>query len=69
MYKGGTNMKTNDCDNESTSFVQNVMKKIQPISEYTKNGNTELIELYYQEHGTYDGVEEWLKSLKNYDSD
>lgn len=62
-------MKTNDCDNESASFVQSVMKKIQLISKYMKNDNAELIELYYREHGTYDGVEEWLKSLKNYDSD
>lgn len=51
--------------NKDIPFVQHVMEKIHVIDEYIKIYGADIIEKYYQEHGTYNGIEDWINSIKN----
>lgn len=51
--------------NEDIPLVQHVMGRIRVIKEYIKTNGVGMIEKYYQEHGTYNGIEEWINSIEN----
>ncbi len=51
--------------NKDIPLVQHVMERIQVVSEYIKTNGVDMIEKYYQEHGTYNGIEEWINSIEN----
>lgn len=58
-------MKEDIQRHEGSLFAQEVMGKIKAVSEYLKVGSKEVIEEYYKEHGTYNGIEEWINSIEN----
>lgn len=35
------------------------------IDEHIKTNGADMIEKYFQEHGTYNGIEEYIKSIEN----
>ena len=46
-------------------FVKDTMQIIEAIKKYKdKYGNTQIIDEYYQLHGTYDGIIEKLKRVQ-----
>lgn len=48
------------------NFSRQVMEIITAIQRYIdKNGNAEAIDKYYQTHGTYKGIIEYLNGLEN----
>ena len=48
------------------SFSNEVMEIITTIQHYIdKTGNTEIIDKYYQTHGTYSGIVEYLNCLED----
>ena len=48
------------------NFFNEVMQIIATIQHYIdKTGNTEIIDKYYQTHGTYSGIVEYLNCLDN----
>lgn len=48
-----------------SDFVNKTMKIIVAIQHYIdKNGNAEAIDKYYQTHGTYKGIIEYLNNLE-----
>lgn len=62
----GTNYMKDDIQRHEVSlFSQEVMGKIKAVSEYLKVVSKKDIEEYYKEHGTYNGIEEWINSIKN----
>ena len=48
------------------NFFNEVMQIIATIQHYIdKTGNTEIIDKYYQTHGTYSGIVEYLNGIDN----
>lgn len=58
-------MKDDIQRHEGSLFLQEVKGKITAVSEYLKVGSKKDIEKYYKEHGTYNGIEEWINSIEN----
>lgn len=47
------------------SFANETMKIISAIQGYIdKHGNADIIEKYYQEHGSYKGIVEYLEEVE-----
>ncbi len=44
--------------NESSHLARHVMERIRVVSECIKTNDVGMIEKYYQEHGTYNGIED-----------
>lgn len=48
------------------SFSENTMEIINAIKEYRdKHGDDGIVEKYYEEHGTYTGIDVYLKRLES----
>lgn len=41
------------------------MERIRVIGECIKTNGVGMIEKYYQENGTYNGIEDWINSIEN----
>lgn len=49
---------------KNNSFSENTMEIINAIKEYRdKHGDDGVVEKYYQTHGTYTGIDVYLKQL------
>lgn len=48
-----------------SNFANETMKIISAIQSYIdKHGNKEVIDVYYQKHGTYNGIVEYLNDIE-----
>lgn len=58
------NEASNDCNlnqpEASSPFSQSVMKKLYAIKRQIDNNRADIVEQYYQEHGTFKGIDDWL---------
>jgi len=50
----------------SNAFSKSVMKKIRAIQELQGPNRDILVEQYYQEHGSYEGLETWLSKINQF---
>lgn len=51
--------------NSNEGFINDTMKIIYTIEKYKKqHGNIDIIQQYYQGHGSYSGIVEYINTIK-----
>ena len=58
-------MINNTKRNENDQFAQGIMERIHVIDKHIKTYGVDIVEKYYQKHGTYNGIEPTIKTIQN----